>query len=316
MSDEPILNSQGEQPEMSPEQPAVDPTPVVAENATVQPSFLDGLSEDLRGETGLQDFKDANGLAKSYVNLQKMMGNSIRIPTEDSSAEAKQEFYNSLANVPGIVRMPEEGDADSSDQFYSKLGRPESKDGYTVEISEELMNNLPESMQTGVQTKIDSFLETAHRAGLTNNQTKAILSQEIEGLQMQHQQLEQSKQDAEASLREVWGHDYNNRLASAKAAAHTYAEKYPEAMQEIMSGPAGNNPALLSILADYGRNMQESGTLSTQSNIQFGMSSVEAQDKIQEIMDNKSHAYFNQHDPGHKAAVEKMRSLYNAAYGD
>jgi hypothetical protein len=69
-------------------------------------SFIDSLPEDLRSEPSLADFKDLSGLAKSYVSAQKMLGSSVRIPTEEASPEAREEFYSKLQSVPGVVRIP------------------------------------------------------------------------------------------------------------------------------------------------------------------------------------------------------------------
>ena len=49
--------------------------------------FRSSLPEDLREEASLADIKDVGSLAKSYVNAQRMLGSSIRIPGQDAGEE-------------------------------------------------------------------------------------------------------------------------------------------------------------------------------------------------------------------------------------
>ena len=78
-------------------------TPEVQSTLSEISNWRDSLAEDLRSEPSLKDFKDINSLAKSHVSAQKMLGGSIRIPGEDASDEARQEFYSKLSNVEGVV---------------------------------------------------------------------------------------------------------------------------------------------------------------------------------------------------------------------
>ena len=43
------------------------------ENLNNTNTFLNSINEDLRNEPSLKDFKDVNGLAKSYINISKMI---------------------------------------------------------------------------------------------------------------------------------------------------------------------------------------------------------------------------------------------------
>ena len=57
----------------------IENTEVSAENAPVETnnetSFLDQITdEEIKGSKSLSNFKDINGLAKSYINLEKKLG--------------------------------------------------------------------------------------------------------------------------------------------------------------------------------------------------------------------------------------------------
>lgn len=278
--------------------------PEAAAPEAAAPSFLDSLPEDIRGEASLANFQDAAGLAKSYVNAQKLIGASVRIPTEDSSAEAVAEFYKKLESIDGVVRLPGAEDAEGKAALYNRLGRPESHSDYKLEI---------EGLQTD-PAQFDAFAQLAHQAGLTNEQMNVVMGFEAQRAQQQEQALAASQQNAEAILKEKWGHDYNARLEGAKAAAQTYAETYPEAMAELINGPAGNNPALLAMLSELQGTMVESGNANAGASAPYGMSAEEARFKIEEIQGNRSHAYFNPADPKHADAMKRMKELYELAY--
>lgn len=265
-------------------------------------NFRNSLSEDLQGEASLADFKDVNGLAKSYVNAQRMLGNSLRVPGEDASPEAREEFYQKVEAAGGLMRAPNFEDAESMNALYNNLGRPETKEGYAAEI---------EGMEFDNEA-LGQFNQLAHDAGLTNKQYETMLNvysqEKLQEAQYQEQVQEQFTQQA----KEMWGPDFNNRIEAAKAVKDMYSEKYPEAMQALLQGPNGSNPALLSMLAELSGTFQEKGVVGTSSKHQFGVSSEEAQDKISEIMSNKSHAYWS----GDNAAVERVNKLYKIAYGE
>lgn len=278
-------------------------TESVAEVSDV--SFLDSLSEDLKSEPSLKDFKDVEGLAKSYVSAQKMIGNSIRIPSEDAGDEAREEFYKKLESVPGVARLPEEGNEEAINQFLTKLGRPENAADYKLEIPEDI------PIDDGA---LNSFKELAHKVGLTSTQAKKLMEFEVGRAKAHTEASEEARIAAETALKEVWGNDYNTRLESAKIASNVFKEKYPDAMNELVNGPAGNNPALLAILSEVGKSMNEAGVVSGAAKLQFGVTAEEARERIEEVRMNRAHPYHNPTDPNHQAAVEKMHKLYNAAY--
>ena len=265
-------------------------------------NFRDSLSEELRGEASLADFKDLNGLAKSYVNAQRMLGSSVRIPGEDASPEAREEFYQKIEQAGGLMRKPDFDNAESLNHLYNNLGRPEEASGYQANI---------EGLEFD-QDRLGQFNQLAHEAGLTNKQYEAMLNvYSQEKLAEMDGQAEASEQFLNQA-KEMWGPEFSQRADAAKAVKDMYMEKYPEAMQALVSGANGNNPALLAMLAELSGTFQEKGMIGASSKHQFGVSSEEAQEKISEIMSNKSHPYWN----GDRAAVERVNKLYEIAYGE
>jgi len=282
---------------------------VQSEPVTVETSdWKSSLAEDLRSSDSLKDFKDINGLAKSYISAQQMIGNSIRIPGPDASDEAKAEFYNKLQSVPGVTRLPNPEDKASMDQFYNSLGRPESADKYNLKFAEGMVVD---------EAAVSNFKQIAHSIGLTNEQANKLAEFEAARYKAYEENIINSRSEAENLLKSEWGNDYTARLQGAKEVINQYKSKYPEAIEELVQGPAGNNPAFLSMLSELYGAMKESGSLvPTEQSVSYGMTPAEAKAQIQEVMNNRSHAYHRDGDPGHAAAVEKMAKLFAAAYPD
>lgn len=92
------------------------------------------LPESLKDVAALQKFKDVEGLAKGYISLEKELGGRIKLPDFESGSE------------------------EDLNKFWSKLGRPEKSDGYTVDGLE----------------NADDFKNAAHKAGLSVKQAQAV----------------------------------------------------------------------------------------------------------------------------------------------
>ena len=285
--------------------------PTVAENATTEPvlgsgtaNAFDSLSEDLRA--GLGDIKDVEGLAKSYVNAQRMIGNSIRIPSEDAGEEAIKEFYQRLADVPGVTQLPDFDSGEGVDHFYNKLGRPESADKYHFET--------PEGIELDSDATVE-FSQMAHKIGLTQKQANELVAYEVERMSRYNEQIAKDSENAQRLLQQKWGADYENRMAGAKQVLQKYAGEYPDAVNSILNSSAANNPAVVAMLSDLYGSLQETGAiLPEESRIHYGTTPDEAMAQIKEIMENKAHPYHNDKDREHQAAVLKVHKLYSAAY--
>lgn len=102
------------------------------------------VGQDIANASEVDRFKNPAELAKSYVNLSKAYSkkfpeNTVEIPSEDSPPEKLEEFYN-------------------------KIGRPESPDKYKAPE----IDNLDKEA-------LGQFNEFAHKLGLTEKQYEGII---------------------------------------------------------------------------------------------------------------------------------------------
>lgn len=264
--------------------------------------FKSHLSEELRSDSTIADIKDLDSLVKSYKSAQTMIGASVRIPGEDASDEQRAEFYSKLEQVPGVARLPNPDNAEEVAAFRQKMGAPTEATGYDLGLGED--------------TTIEGYehlMEAAAKAGVTNDQLKILAEAEMNKNAASIEQMQQDKAAGEKAINELFGADKEARITGAKAAARIYAEKFPEQVDALLNGPAGNNPALIAMLADLGKSLSEQGHAGMKT-AQFGRTPDEAKMKIEEIRNNPSHAYHNPDDSNHAEAVQRMSQFYKEAY--
>ena len=244
------------------------------------------LSEDLRENDTLGKFEDVGSLGKSYLELQKMVGSRIKIPTDESSD-------------------------DEVNDFYSKVGRPDSPDKYVV--------NLPEGTDYDNEL-IGQFYEVAYKNGLSNKQAQSAIEfyNHINAdMSINHEsQMQQSRVDSEASLKKEWViGDYNKKLALSKKAFKRFAD---EDLKEFVDKTGmSNNVAMIRFLYKIGNAFSdpEMGGLGKDSaNVDADSAKLE----ISSIMKDSKHKYnaalFDGSHPKHKEAVAYRDHLYDIAY--
>lgn len=275
-----------------------------------QQTFIETLPEELRQEKSLVDFKDVQSLAKSYVNAQRMIGNSIRIPSEDASKEAFQDFHEKLSKVNGVVKLPDMENEQEVSAFFEKLGRPSAADQY---------ESLAEAKQIFREDLIDKFADVAFAHGLNNKQVKALIEYQKSITPTQEQVEAEEMQSVEKtrdSLKKLWGSEYDRKVQSANEVLSKYSEKYGESVQEL-AYYAKHNPALVAMMSDLADSFNESTTQRSEGGLKFGITPEQAKEKLDELKGDRGHleALFNQMHPGHKDALAKRQRLYQIVSG-
>ena len=105
--------------------------------------WITGLNLDDQTRQAISKFDGAEALAKSYVQLESKLGKTAQFPGEGATEEEWLAFFN-------------------------KAGRPESPDGYQLQ-----MPGLPEGMKADEEF-FSKFKEAAHRSGLTSRQARSL----------------------------------------------------------------------------------------------------------------------------------------------
>ena len=187
---------------------------------------LDVLDEKTRGR--LAKFKDGNGLAKSYLELENKIGASVILPGKDATDEEKS-------------------------AFYKRLGRPESKDGYALDALF-LADGVTKDSDT--EERIRSI---AFDLGLNQDNAKRLHKTFIELANRGAAMVSEQKEKARDSLRKEWGSDYDRNISQIGSILRKYGDQ--QTIQYMNSGP-GNDPVMLRLLARFGKEIS-SDTLET-----------------------------------------------------
>jgi hypothetical protein len=155
--------------------------------ANEEPSWYESFSDEVKGIEGFEKmtekFKDAESLATSYINLQKLVGKKVEsnFPTKDSTPEQVNEFYK-------------------------KLGRPESPGDYKWDGNAALFE-----------------------AGITNDQYNKIMDiygEEVNLMQSQWQANEAELiSDTKSALQKEWGDKYDQNIKHASKIAEKFGVK-------------------------------------------------------------------------------------------
>lgn len=248
------------------------------------------LDETLRADPTLADIKDLNGLAKSYVHAQRMVGKDKVV-------------------IPG-----EGADASEWDMFYERLGRP-GDGNYKLDPA----GLLPEGV--GFEPEVaDRFKKVFHAAGLNQKQAADIFKGYLEYVG----EIHNTQQTGTAQQREQWvgeikkefGKAYDERVDLAVRAVETFGG--PELIKWLDETGMGDNPLFVRMFSKIGMQMQEALTQPGQSGRGFTMTPDTARQEIARMQRDQEFmkSYMTPGSTGHAEAVKKMQDLFGFAYPD
>lgn len=242
-------------------------------------SLEDLIPEEFEGREGfLEKFKDVESLARSYKELQKSMGSSVRVPTP----EASQEEHSA---------------------FYRRLGAPESIDEYEID--------------EGTEEWAKAAREAAHKAHLTKDQWKTLVKEQKTQLENQQISWEAQLESGLEKSKSLLGPDYDQVVEKAKTALETLVSKN-EKLTEPLGKVDLRDPDALELFSMVGDMMADGsapadgGTAETNEHgddIQLAMN-------IRELMKHK--AFQNRREAEHEKVQheyrQKLQELINRGY--
>ncbi len=184
-------------PESTPENPP--------DNVTTITDWRDSLPPELKDNPSLQDVNDVATLAKRFVDTKSMVGNSLRIPTDDAGAEQISEFTAKILQNKnlGLMRKPDPENPEAFNEIYSALGRPEDASGY------ELVDGADPEM-------FGAIAAIAHENGLSQKQLQAIASKQIEMTQARIGAMEEQRLEGVRQLQGEWGMAFEEKANRVK----------------------------------------------------------------------------------------------------
>lgn len=255
--------------------------------------WFEQIPEELRKEPSLQSFrnKTVSDIVRSYVEGQKLVGGSIRLPRDDAK--------------------PEEWD-----RFYEKLGRPKTPEEYKIEKPAV----IPEGIEWN-EDKAKEFQSTAHALGLNKNQVAKLVNWYTDRIgrdmqsyrQKEAEKIEFGKSEAEKEMQKEWGPDYQRRVTVAKRGLRAMGDK--NLIELLDTTGIGNHPSFLRLFYSLGQKYAEHGMID--GSVEGTITPDEAKKRIQDIINDSEHLYHpkNAGKPGHKEARQEMEMYHKIAYG-
>lgn len=236
------------------------------------------LDEDIRNDQSITTFRDLKSLAKSYVHARKMIGSDqVKVPGENATDEEWGEIHR-------------------------KLGRPESADGYKLEVPQELAGQFDEEM-------IKQGRELFHAIGLNQKQVDKLWEFEqqryVSALQSQQQQQEASAEEAEKQLKKDWGDDYNGNIHLGNVAINQGAGGNEELKARIIE-KFGSDPDFVRFAFRLGSMFSEHRIITGDTKSSEAIGDVER--KINEIL--KDETYLKGTTMQRRPLVERLTQLY------
>jgi hypothetical protein len=258
------------------------------------PDWKATLPEDIRAAPSLQSFKDVAALARSHVEVQKLVGSSIRPPGPDAPPEKRAEFLGKFTkDFPELVNSKDEN------ALLGALGRPEDAKEYAPPKDVE----LPENMVAEVRNY-------AKEAGLTKKQAEALFKASASQYQQQQEAVGKSQQE----LKTEWGAALEERTKLAASAAEKMG--FPTAAIEVIKsgrGSAAEMKGFYAMAKALGLDKPGNTLATQQGGTSTHITPDEARDRLNEIRQRKE--YWN---PGlnpreHERLVKQVVKLTELA---
>lgn len=160
-----------------------------------------GTLGEMGKDKSLEPIKDFKGLTESFVNAQKMIGSSIRLPAKDAKPEDRKKAVNDI-----ISKLRAGGDMESI---------PESPDKYEIKLPE--MEGFKAN-----EPLLKSFREIAHKSGVTPSQAQGLFDWYLNFQEESDAQSQAEFETMKSGLKKEFGGLYTRKMEAARRAVAKY----------------------------------------------------------------------------------------------
>ena len=271
------MSSENQEVAVPVEQPSVlsgDPKTETPETST---DWKVSLSDDIKADKSLENIKDINALAKSYIHAQKMVG-SDKIPVPNKYAT--EDDWNAV---------------------YEKLGRPKTADGYKFD--------LPQDKQVD-EVSLKEFSSQAHKLGLLPNQAQGMVKfyNEItaKSLQDADSKALAARETSTKELKQEWGQAFDQKVSQAATLAKSVGATELLDTNLADGTKLGDHPVMIKAFAELANKMGEDSIVQASGPTYLTPNQIEKQ--IGELTQTDS-AYWDKNHTNHEAAVQEVLAL-------
>lgn len=239
---------------------------------------------DLGKDKSFDTYNDVKGLAKSHVELNKMIGNSLRLPKKDSPPEEREKAIKEI-----MGKLKAEGILE---------GTPETPDKYDIKVPKQ------EGWKSN-DNLIKSFKEHSHKTGKSPSQVQADFDWFINYQAEEQRQKQMEFENAKQSLKSEFGGLYIRKMEAARRAAAKHLGEDGDALISDLPPKAGAR--ILKALAEIGDPLLEGAMVAGE--IPGVVTADQLTAKINLMMNDKKHPLNDISHLQHKDAVSEYTKL-------
>lgn len=228
--------------------------------------------------------KPGEALAKSYVEAQKMIGNSIRLPGEDAKPEDKQKAFNDI-----LGKLREAGAIEAV---------PETPEAYTINTPQIEGFEVNEPLLTG-------FKQAAHKAGIPPSQAQGLFDWYLNYQEEQDRAEQAEFESMKQGMKQELGGLYPRKMEAARRAVAKYIGEDGDNIISQLPPDVGRK--LVLAFAEIGDPLLEDD-LAT-GGIPGVMSKDEVKAKIDAMYNDPKHPLNDVSHGQHKEAVDEHTKL-------
>jgi hypothetical protein len=280
-------------------------TPVQDNNTqstTISMNWKDNLPEFAKDWQEVKTSETQDDFYKQMADHRAMLGQSIRIPSKEASAEQMEEFYGKVqSKVDGLMRVP---DIENDEQFAStmqKFGAPDSVDGYNIEME----NN------TFSPEEFNELKGMAHDAKLTKRQFKSVAEKMLASKNANAEASTQALENNRAELNKLWGAAMSDRKTIVAELA-----KRSEAPESLLKQIENDTVPAATMEWMYKMSQQFDGGIQIATQEQMAAAPMEASMELQDILGNPDSPYWDASHPAHQQYVDKAMALRKQRKGN
>lgn len=229
-----------------------------------------------------------------------MIGQSIRVPGEDAGDKDWAKFNEELTRkVPSLIHSPDPDNPEAVKDILTKLGMPASETDYgVVELDEK---------KVSVEL-VNTIRSLAHKAQLTKGQYEALVKPLVETLTERTDARSMDQRKAMQELQYEWGNTFEHKTALIKALIDkTDAPDQLKLSVSNLTVPVETMKWLDQMVEAYGG--EEGLNIIPHKGADDRLTPSVANAKLQDIMNNREHPYWDKTRAGHTQAVERVLQL-------
>jgi len=247
-------------------------------------NFRDHIDESIRDDPSLATYKDLNGMAKSLINAQKMIGaDKISIPGAHSTDEERE-------------------------QVYIKLGRPDDAAGYELQTNDIMQ-----------ETDVEWLQDVALEIGLNKTQATTLLDKYTDLIssinETSQEDLQALSTQRFADLSKELGGDNvaTEKLTAADEVVNQFAGESAEDVKDIVLQDGtvlGDHPLFCKMMintADFLAEKLGEDKFTGRDN-EIGMNIQDIHDEISKRTAPGT-PYWEKHHPDHNREIQRVLEL-------